>query len=197
MWQAVWRPLAGGAATTVFVWALGMKVDSALVLGLAAATLTAVLQRVDLLAEPRPADHVHEVRAGARGEVLDLAWTMVGRDGRVRERTLRRLRESAARRVARHGLDLNDPDDAAASTALLGARAHATLTHRGHPQPTIGDLTHTLGVLERLGATRDDAAPPPGPDAVATPGRPEARDRTPASDTPPGSDPVPDPRSPR
>ncbi|UZN03146.1 hypothetical protein [Cellulomonas sp. S1-8] len=159
--SVVWPPLAGAAAVGVVLWAVGMAVSSAVVVALAAGALIAVLQRVDATVEPRPARRVHEARDGARGEVLDLAWTMVGRDGRAGERALRRLREAGARRVARHGLDLTDPEHGPALTDLLGARALTTLTRRTHPLPTVGDLTHTLDVLERLGATRSRPATPP------------------------------------
>ncbi|MBO0923899.1 hypothetical protein J1G44_06760 [Cellulomonas sp. zg-ZUI199] len=166
VWDAGWRPLAVGAAVAALAWALGMRTSSALVLGLAAATLTAVLQRVDSLPEPRPARRVQAARDGGRGEVLDVAWSMVGRDGRVTERALRPLRAAGARRVARHGLDLTDDRQADALTGLLGRRAYGTLARRGHPTPTVGDLTHTLGVLERLGASRSRTAAPHDPPAA-------------------------------
>lgn len=157
---AVWRPVVVGVVVLLTMWALGMRWSSAAIVALAAATLVAVVQRVDAHPEPRPAPRYHQSQAGARGEVLDLAWTMVGRDGRAGERALRRLREAGARRVARHGLDLADPEDADALRDLLGARALATLTRRTHPLPTVGDLVHALDVLERLGPTRTRHAPP-------------------------------------
>jgi len=168
-WALVWRPLVVGAVVGIVVWALGMKPSSAAVVALAAATLAAVLQRVDATAEPRPARRYHDASDGARGEVLELAWTMVGRDGRAGERALRRLRDAGARRVARHGLDLRDPEQADALKDLLGTRAHATLTRRSHPLPSVADLVHTLGVLERLGATRTrPATPDPDPEPRST-----------------------------
>lgn len=157
---AVWRPVVVGVVVLVTMWALGMQWASAAVVALAAATAVTVVQRVDANPEPRPTPRRHETHDGARGEVLDLAWTMVGRDGRAGERALRRLREAGARRVARHGLDLADPDDADALRDLLGARALTTLTRRSHPLPTVGDLVHALDVLERLGPTRTLPAPP-------------------------------------
>lgn len=162
---ATWRPLVVGALIGGMAWALGMEGPSAVVVALAAGTLTAVLVRVDAAGEPRPARHVPESRDGSRGEVQDLAWSMAGRDGRAGERALRHLRRAAARRLARHGLDLEDPEDAAAVADLVGARAHATLTRRQHPLPSVPDLVHTVDVLERLGATRTrPATPAPDPD---------------------------------
>lgn len=161
-WSAVWRPLVVGAVVGATMWALGMRGSSAALVAMAAATFVAVVQRVDSAAEPRPEPRHHVSADGVRGEVLDLAWTMVGRDGRAGERALRRLREAGARRVARHGLDLADPDQADVLRDLLGDRALTTLTRRSHPLPGVGDLVHTLDVLERLGPTRTRPAPPQG-----------------------------------
>ncbi|GIG41626.1 hypothetical protein [Cellulomonas phragmiteti] len=168
--QAAWRPVVIAAAVGLVAAALGMVPRSAVVVALATGTLAAVLLRVDAVPEPRPAGRTHHARDGARGEVQDLAWSMAGRDGRAGERALRHLRTAAARRVARHGLDLTDPEQVDAVTALIGARAHGTLTRRQHPLPTLPDLVHTLGVLERLGPTRTrPATPHPGTDPHPAP----------------------------
>lgn len=154
------RPLIMLAAAAALLLALGLDVRSAVVVALGAAALTAVVERVDLNPEPAPERHRSAARDGTRGEVLDLAWTMVGRDGRAGERVLRRLRAVAAGRLARHGVDLADPDAAADVERLLGARARATLTRTSHPLPSASDVAHTVSALERLG-------PDPAPHAVA------------------------------
>lgn len=198
-WGVVWRPLVVAAAVGLLVWALGLVASSAGVVAVAVATVTAVLQRVDTAPEPRPAHRVHVERDGVRGEVLELAWAMVGRDGRAGERALRRLRAAAARRVARHGLDLADAGQAAAVTDLLGERAYATLTRLRHPLPSVPDLVHTLGVLEDLGAARSrPAALPTGAPAAlptAAPAPTDAPAPHGAADLPPRT--ATDPRSPR
>jgi hypothetical protein len=89
-----------------------------------------------------------------RGDVQDLAWTMVGRDKRVGEWVLRRLRVVATTRLARHGLRLGAPEDDEAVRALVGQRAFATLTRVSSPLPTLPDVRHTLDVLEVLGTDR-------------------------------------------
>lgn len=149
----VWRPALAAAIVGVLSTVAGMAV-AAVVLAAGAAALVVVAEHVDLRAEPAPERHRTARRDGSRGEVLDLAWSMVGRDGRAGERSLRRLRAAAARRLARHGLDLADAADADGVRALVGARAHATLTRTTHPLPSLGDLQHTLTVLEGLGADR-------------------------------------------
>lgn len=178
---AVWRPLVVAAVLGVVAWGLGMDGESALTLAAVTLALAAVLLRVDAVVEPRPEREEVHVRDGVRGEVQDLAWAMAGRDGRAGERALRHLRAAAARRLARHGLDLDDPEQTDAVVDLLGARAHRTVTHRQHPLPSVADLVHTVEVLERLGTTRD-----------RTPARPAA---PPAG--PPNATPTPDPRSTR
>ncbi|QCB94918.1 hypothetical protein [Cellulomonas shaoxiangyii] len=156
------RPAVVLLAVAGALLALGIAPGSALVAGLGAAALTAVVERIDLRPEPAPERHRADRRDGARGEVLDLAWTMVGRDGRAGERVLRELRSVAAGRLARHGVDLADPDAAADVDRLLGARARATLTRTTHPLPTPADVAHTVTALERLGPhPSPDLAPPP------------------------------------
>ena len=77
---------------------------------------------------------------------------MVGRDGRIGERVLRRLRDVGRRRLARHGLTLDDPETA----RLLGTRAVRTLTRTQSPLPSVADVKYTLDVLDRLGPRRTD-----------------------------------------
>ncbi len=156
------RPVLVLAAVAVVLLALGLDVRSALVVALGAAALAAVVERVDLDPEPARERHRSAARDGTRGEVLELAWTMVGRDGRAGERVLRRLRAVAAGRLARHGADLADPDAAADVERLLGARALATLTRTSHPLPSASDVAHTVSALEHLGPD-----PAPAPHAVA------------------------------
>ena len=75
---------------------------------------------------------------------------MVGRDGRIGERVLRRLRDVAARRLARHGLTVDDAE----AERLLGTRAIRTLTHTRSPLPSVADVKHTVDMLDRLGPRR-------------------------------------------
>ncbi|MFC8190049.1 hypothetical protein ACFUMH_00150 [Cellulomonas sp. NPDC057328] len=156
------RPVVVLAAAATLLLAFGLDVRSAVVVALGAAALTAVVERVDLTPEPVRERHRSAARDGTRGEVLELAWTMVGRDGRAGERVLRRLREVAACRLARHGVDLADPGTLPDVERLLGARARATLTRTSHPLPSASDVAHTVAALERLGPD-----PAPAPHAAA------------------------------
>lgn len=65
---------------------------------------------------------------GSRLEVAALSWSLLGRGGRVTEGALRRLRAVARGRLARNGLDLDDPAHHETIAALLGPAAWEVLT---------------------------------------------------------------------
>lgn len=174
------RPLTLGGGGALIIWAVGLTLTSALLVGLALAVAVVLLERVEPDADAWRV-HEHEPRRhGARGEVQDLAWAMVARDGRVGERAHRVLRATAAVRLARHGVRLDEPDDDAALRELVGGRAHRTLTTTGLPLPRLADVRHAVGVLEGLGT------PPARPVAEPLPEPPAPRphpDHTPAPTT--------------
>lgn len=153
--RQVWSALAGfvvGTGLALTAAALG----TALLVGLAVAGLVVVTGRAaaDIESEAGHATRVR--RDGVRGDIQDLAWSLVGRDGRTGERALRRLRETGATRLARHGVDLADPADAQRVRTLVGDRAYVTLTRTSHPLPSVSDARHTIGALERLGPNRPE-----------------------------------------
>jgi len=155
-----WRPPLGFVIAAVVCTAGGLTVASSGLVGLLVAAVVLVLTRLDGAPDPGWERPHYDRRHGARGEVQDLAWAMVGRDGRVGERVLRQLRDVAGSRLARHGRSMDDAD----IEQVLGARAHRTLTRTRSPLPSVADLRHTLDVLDRLGPRRtptdDDAGSP-------------------------------------
>jgi|GEM_PF-5005226 len=64
---------------------------------------------------------------GTRNEVATLSWRLIGRNGAVNPPAAVRLLPLAERRLARHGVDLHDPGDAAGAERLLGSRAYRVL----------------------------------------------------------------------
>lgn len=175
------RPLIAGGAAALILWAVGLTAASALLIGLALAVGVLVLERVEPDADAWRV-HEHEPRRhGSRGEVQDLAWAMVARDGRVGERAHRVLRATAAVRLARHGIRLDEPADDTALRGLLGDRAHRTLTTTSLPLPRLADVRHTVGVLEGLGGPRAQPVADASPDPRA---QQQHLDRTPAPGTP-------------
>ncbi|MGY4644071.1 hypothetical protein [Cellulomonas sp. URHB0016] len=153
-WERRWQPVATFLVLAGMSWAGGLRSWSPVLVGLAGAALAVVLLRIDAEPEPRWARPAAPRLHGVRGDVQDLAWTMVGRDKRVGEWVLRRLRLVATTRLARHGLRLGAAEDDGAVEALVGQRAFTTLTRYSSPLPTLPDVRHTLDVLEALGTDR-------------------------------------------
>jgi len=153
-WERRWQPLAAFALLAGGTWFGGLRSWSPVLVGLAGAALVVVLLRIDAEPEPRWARPPQPRLHGVRGDVQDLAWTMVGRDKRVGEWVLRRLRVVATARLARHGLRLGAAEDDDAVRELVGSRAFATLTRFSSPLPSLPDVRHTLDVLEALGTRR-------------------------------------------
>ena len=154
-----WRPAAAFAGGFVVAWAVGFTTVTSALLGLLVAAAALLLTRLDGTPDPGWDRERMDRRHGARGEVQELAWAMVGRDGRIGERVLRRVRDVARGRLARHGRSIDDPD----IEQVLGTRALRTLTRTTSPLPSVADVKHTLDVLDRLGPRRatptDDGAP--------------------------------------
>src|SRR5690606_952440 len=112
------------------------------------------------------AGHTHEfppaelrVSDGTRLEVATLTWSLVGRDGRVAEASVRRLRAVAARRLANVGVLLppdhafrpdhvTDDEHYRRAREILGERAWQTLTTRGGWLPSLRDVAACVDVLE-------------------------------------------------
>ena len=86
-------------------------------------------------------------RGGHRHEVSQLSWSLTGRDGRVSDHGLRRLREVAATRLRLAGID---PDDDDAVRAALGTPAWRVLRCSASAAPTVRALDVCLVALDQL-----------------------------------------------
>lgn len=93
-----------------------------------------------------------ESRAGARGAVSDLSWQVFGRDRRVRERVVERVRDLATARLALLGVDADDPSQAGEVERLLGPRVAAGLD--APRPPTARTLQTWLDAIDGLGHER-------------------------------------------
>lgn len=166
-----WRPVVTALIVGVSAGVLGLRWGDALLVGL----VTAVLVAVGLVSGSRDPDAWPQARpeetSGTRREVAALTWSFIGRDGRVSEAAVRRLRSDATRRLAQRGLVV--PGGISSSTATspdvpdevreraraaLGDRAWRILTAPGGWMPSLADIGHCVDVVERLGT---DTTPSP------------------------------------
>lgn len=92
-------------------------------------------------------------RGGYRHEVSQLSWALTGKDGRINELGLRRLRAVAADRLALLGVDLEaDPEGA---REVLGPGPYATLHPPPGQLPPARAVSACLAALERLDPAPD------------------------------------------
>jgi hypothetical protein len=151
-------PLALIAAPLVAVGARG-QAERALRIGLLLAAAAVVVDAIRAAAAALPPDDSHRLaptRHPRAADPLPAGLVELDRDIRVagmaalpgREprpgRILAVAEASARRRLARHGLDLDDPQDADGARALLGLASWEFVTRR---RPTI-DVAELLDALE-------------------------------------------------
>jgi len=146
------------SAVVAFVVALAvclvfLRVGSAILVGLAVAAFAVLVPRLGAVREPELRGVERVSRDGVRSDVQDLTWSLVGRDGHAGERAVRRLQQTGAVRLARHGIDLADARDADRAVALVGRRAYVALTGPTSRSLSIPDVRHTIQALEHLGST--------------------------------------------
>lgn len=138
--------LAGGAVFVACAF-FGVETLFALAWGLAAGVVIAaarVLQTDELpMWPPQPPD---DDRIGV-SDVARLAWTISPTSGHPGRTAVLRVTDVLRRRLRVHGLELDDPDDAAAIDGLLGAHVRAGLLA---PHPTVGALEAAVTAAERL-----------------------------------------------
>lgn len=159
-----WRPFAVATGLGVVSAVLGVAPGDAVLVGLVCLVLGLVwVTLAHGETHPWPEARLEE-KDGTRLDVASLTWAFLGRDGRVSEAAVRRLREVAARRLLDHGAHVTgalgrtgstwqgDGDDVQRARELLGERAWRSLTAPGGMMPTVADVAHCLDVVEALGA---------------------------------------------
>ena len=141
------------AAVVVGVLARVLMLDwaGAVAVALVLVAVALAVQRIDPVGEPWRWLPERPTPPGVRREAQLLTWALAGHDGRVSRRALQQLQDVGAHRLARHGLDLAAPGDDTALRALVGPRALATLRCGREPWPRLGDVVHTIAVLDRIG----------------------------------------------
>lgn len=171
------RPVVGAVVCGVVGGLIGLRPGDAFLVGLLALVIGIVSVAVDAGEDDLWPEPEHEELHGTRREISALTWSFVGREGRVAEPAVRRLRAVAARRLTRRGVVLprgllqrgagDSPsmpladEQQARARELLGERAWTILTAPGGWLPSLADLTHCVGVIERLGPDQTSERPHP------------------------------------
>ncbi|HEY5224086.1 MAG TPA: hypothetical protein VIJ18_13695 [Microbacteriaceae bacterium] len=179
-WRAVLRRpfrrraiglLVAAVLAAAFLWYLGMDAWHAALVAAAVIALGLSWQLIpDNPASGWPVEV--SVRAdGNRGDVTRLSWTLRTRRGRVQPGALIRVRLLAARRLEPHELDVDDPADEAAVTALIGASTYRTLRPNPASLPTFYQIERCLDGLAQLVDPGSGVADPPSRAAITQLGR--------------------------
>jgi hypothetical protein len=136
--------------TGALLWAIGLDVVHALVLG------AVVVALIDLRRAPAvntdqawPDDSDIRSDTGVRREVARLSWSMQGYESRVQRQSMRRLHEIAVFRLGAQGLDLDDPRDYLACRSELGERAYRVVSEP-EERPMYADFVAAVAAVEKL-----------------------------------------------
>ncbi|WP_158864342.1 hypothetical protein [Leifsonia sp. AG29] len=138
-----------GAAVGACAWYLGMDAAHAAGLGAIALGLTSCLSMIGDAAPVAWAPDPAPARPGSRRDVVQLGWALGARGGRVSAEGMRRVRSLAARALAAHGVDLDDPAHADTFQRLIGPSA-VSLVARGAQAPRTVQVEALLARLEEL-----------------------------------------------
>lgn len=158
-----WRPVIVGALFTFGAAVVGLQWGDALFVGLASAVVTVTISMIATgEVEPWPRYRPPE-QSGTRRDVMALTWSFIGREGRVTEFAVRRVRLDATRRLAALGVVVPgglssatrtspdvDEDVRRRARELLGDRAWFILTTPGGTMPSLADIAHCVEVVEHL-----------------------------------------------
>lgn len=169
--RAVSALLTGLVIGVVAVLAARLELLDAAVAAVTAAVLVLVGRSLETGEDYRWPAVPQEEAAGGRSAVAVLMWSFAGRDGRVSEAALRRLRRQAGRRLAGEGIVLDDgeghlalapggrdPGAEARARELLGDRAWRVLTGQGD-LPPVSEVAHCIDVVERLAPPNPEGRP--------------------------------------
>ncbi|HSK23087.1 MAG TPA: hypothetical protein VK906_07930 [Egicoccus sp.] len=148
--SAVVGLIVAGAA-----WAIGVTLVQSAVVGVCVVAVGAGRGIIEAQQAASAGDHWRGnwtlTQGGSRRDVRQLGWRMRADRGRVHGAALQRLRRVARSRLGRHGIDLDDPAQAAAAEARLGTTAHRVLTAEHGRAVRYAAFVQAVDALERLG----------------------------------------------
>lgn len=132
---------------------LGVEMPFAIAWGILVIVAFAIAQPV--LSESIPVWPPKRIPPRRRGsEVSRLAWSFNERTGLIGPLLVRRVRSLVSGRLARRGLDLDDPLHEREIDALLGAGVRESLSKEALK---IAELERVLDAAERISLTESDA----------------------------------------
>lgn len=139
-----------------------------------AAAVTVLLVDLPSIPPPRWPRIATVRRDGTRDQISALSWAFMTRDESVSTRGLLTVRETAATRLALHGIDLADPAQEHAVRNLLGDTASVLLSQDGRP-PTMAQVGRCIDRIATISPSR----PQPQPSPLPLPQPPSQSPRTP------------------
>ena len=147
----VLKPALVAVLVTSAAWLIGFDLAHAVLLGGTGVILFELQQLPD--GDPVvgwPVRHDDNVTQGVRREVARLSWGMQGIEARVDHRSVLRLHESARRRLAASGIELDEPADADRARERLGALPFQVLTSDRNFRPSFDQFARTITAVESL-----------------------------------------------
>ncbi|GAA3769374.1 hypothetical protein GCM10022240_22220 [Microbacterium kribbense] len=149
-------PIAGGAAlgavVALLLWFVGVTAPFAVAAG--ALVLAGGIAWTAFADTDSPGYHRADPspRPGTRSDLARVSWSLHSRHGQIGESGRKHLYAFARTRLARSGLDLDDPAAAEPIRALLGDRPYLTLT--GRSPVSLRMVADCLTALEAIDSTR-------------------------------------------
>ncbi|MCW2604082.1 MAG: hypothetical protein JWN61_2217 [Pseudonocardiales bacterium] len=131
-------------------WAIGINWVYCLLIAAAAAAGVAALELPALGREPNwpvPDEARHD---GGRREIAYLSWMLTSRHGGTDRAAVLRLRETARRRLALRGIDLEATADMQRARDVLGPHIHSILLSDQGFSPSHRQIVQCIEALERL-----------------------------------------------
>lgn len=148
--RIVWLLVAAGVGFGLG-WAVGLDLSHAAALAVAAVILVE-LRKVSWFTEDEgwPERDLGPTDQGVRRDIARLSWGMDGFQSRVDRASVNRLRGVAVARLARLGVDLDDPSDREQARALLGAPSYGLLISGTTDLPTFAVFAAAVTAVEQL-----------------------------------------------
>lgn len=154
--MTITRALVAVGVAALVTWILagfvGVELSFAAAWGILAGIIVLAMHVV-LPADPRvDAPHLENARQRRGTDIARMAWSINPRTGKAGALLTGRVRRVLAHRLARRGLDTDNPDQHQQIDALIGAGVWAGLVERG---TTTQDIERALDAIARLSPNKE------------------------------------------